>query len=200
MKSAVRDRTARSRIRTYLVEHGPIVDPGGGATALLRDAINYAGTRAAFIRLVSAMEKDAEIEREIRGKCTYCISLHGAALRPVSQEQASPLVPLVAAAPGVDYDPLARALLQETWRLLSEHAAATESAGRDQVRPEQLAAERAEYAQRLHTARQQVRELLREDAEPSQSTQPGSQSAEGSARTKPPSRKPGVPGTAEQAS
>jgi hypothetical protein len=200
MTSAVRDRTARSRIRSYLVEHGPIVDPGGGATALLKDAIDYAGTRAGFIRLVSAMEKDAEIEREIRGKRTYCISLHGAALRPVSQGQASPLVPLGAVAPGVDRDPLARALLQETWRFLSEGAGASESAGRDQVRPEQLAAERAEYAQRLHAARRQVRELLRENAEPGQSAQPGSQPAGGSAHTEPSSRKPGVPGTAEQAS
>jgi hypothetical protein len=146
------------------------------------------------------MEKDAEIEREIKGKRTYCISLPEAALRPVSRRQDSPLVPPAPVARGVAHDALARALLHETWRSLSDSATASESAGRDQVRPERLAAERAEYAQRLHAARQRVRELLSEGAEPNRSTQPGSQPAEGGAPTKPPPRKPRVPRTAEQAS
>src|ERR1700744_6463184 len=74
MPQVVRDRTARSRIRNYLAERGPIVDPSGRATAVLKDAIGYQGSSVAFIQLVTAMDKSAEIEREIRGKRTYRIS------------------------------------------------------------------------------------------------------------------------------
>src|ERR1700679_816497 len=74
MPQVVRDRTARSRIRNYLAEHGPIVDSSGRATAVLKDVIGYQGSAVAFIQLITAMDKSAEIEREIRGKRTYRIS------------------------------------------------------------------------------------------------------------------------------
>jgi hypothetical protein len=74
MSSTVRDRTARSRIREHLARHGPIMDPSGRATSLLKDAIGYEGSPVAFIQLVTAMDKSSEIEREIRGKRTYRIS------------------------------------------------------------------------------------------------------------------------------
>ena len=66
MATAARDRSARSRIREYLIQHGPIEDPSGGATSLLKDAVGYNGNDVAFIQLVTAMDKAAEIHREIR--------------------------------------------------------------------------------------------------------------------------------------
>ena len=69
------DRTARARIRQYLATHGPVVDPSGYATGVLKDAIGYTGSSVAFIQLVTAMSKDQELSRSIRGKRTYRISL-----------------------------------------------------------------------------------------------------------------------------
>src|SRR6516165_5952584 len=71
MATAARDRSARSRIREYLTQHGPVEDPSGGATALLKDAVGYGGNDVAFIQLITAMDKAAEIHREIRGKRTF---------------------------------------------------------------------------------------------------------------------------------
>ena len=68
-----RDRTARTRIRQFLSTSGPIVDPSGYATGVLKDAIGYSGSSVAFIQLIAAMDRDGEIEREIRGKRTYKI-------------------------------------------------------------------------------------------------------------------------------
>jgi hypothetical protein len=161
MATTVRDRTARSRIREYLAEHGPIVDPSGRATAVLKDAIGYEGSPVAFIQLVTAMDKSKEIERQIRGKRTYQISGLESGAPAVSPSRApavaTPAVvhPVTGAAIEVDYDELARALLRETWRLAELASSQTSSAGKiselEATRQErdQLIAERDEYARRL---------------------------------------------------
>jgi hypothetical protein len=161
MATTVRDRTARSRIRKYLAEHGPIMDPSGRATAVLKDAIGYDGSPVAFIQLVTAMDKSKEIERQIRGKRTYQISgLESGApavTPPRARTAAAPAVthPVTGAAIEVDYDELARALLRETWRLAELASSQTASAGEtgelEAARQErdQLIAERDEYARRL---------------------------------------------------
>jgi hypothetical protein len=165
MSSTVRDRTARSRIREYLVEHGPIVDPSGRATAVLKDAIGYEGSPVAFIQLVTAMDKSSEIVREIHGKRTYRISGAGSGTaatpsrraRTVAQSAAPSLSshPVTGPHLDVDYDELARALLRETWRLAelasnqgtsAENARELEAAWQER---DQLIAERDEYARRL---------------------------------------------------
>jgi hypothetical protein len=166
MSSTVRDRTARSRIREYLAEHGPIVDPSGRATAVLKDAIGYEGSPVAFIQLVTAMDKSSEIQREIRGKRTYRISGLGSGMSTATPPRAH-VAASRSAAPSlavrtdagtqldVDYDELARALLRETWRLADLASAQTSSADEarelEVVRQErdQLIAERDEYARRL---------------------------------------------------
>jgi hypothetical protein len=166
MSSTVRDRTARSRIREYLAEHGPILDPSGRATAVLKDAVGYEGSPVAFIQLVTAMDKSSEIEREIRGKRTYRISGLGSG----TSAGTSPRAHAAAAQPGssslsartgagthldVDYDELARALLRETWRLaeLAGAQATSEEDAREleiaRAERDQLIAERDEYARRL---------------------------------------------------
>ena len=121
MATTARDRTARSRIRSYLAEHGPVVDPSGRATAVLKDAIGYEGSPVAFIQLVTAMDKSREIERNIRGKRTYQISGladGGPAIAPSPVRVAAPVRhPGTSLQIEVDYDELARALLRETWRL-----------------------------------------------------------------------------------
>jgi hypothetical protein len=166
VSSAVRDRTARSRIREYLTHCGAVVDARGRATALLKDAVEYQGSPVAFIQLVTAMDKDSEIEREIRGKRTYRISSRGdAALAPDSPATPPASAPISAAPVDLNYDELARALLREAWRGLSED---TRSPG--ELRPlealrqerDQVIAERDEYAMRLQIASQQLSALLNE--------------------------------------
>jgi hypothetical protein len=160
MAATVRDRTARSRIRSYLAEHGPIVDPSGRATAVLKDVIGYEGSPVAFIQLVTAMDKSREIEREIRGKRTYQISgLDGGAPALASSTARAAVATVTPPGTGLpielDYDELARALLRETWRLAELAGSRTASAGEiselQAVRQERdlLIAERDEYARRL---------------------------------------------------
>jgi hypothetical protein len=153
MATTARDRTARSRIRSYLAEHGPVVDPSGRATAVLKDAIGYEGSPVAFIQLVTAMDKSREIERNIRGKRTYQISGladGGPAIAASPVRVAAPVRhPGTSLQIEVDYDELARALLRETWRLAGKGS--TEISELQAVRQErdQLIAERDEYARRL---------------------------------------------------
>jgi hypothetical protein len=165
MATTGRDRTARSRIRNYLAEHGPIVDPSGRATAVLKDAIGYEGSPVAFIQLVTAMDKRREIERTIRGKRTYQISGLGHGGPAIAPSPVRVGAAATGTHPGtslqieVDYDELARALLRETWRLAELAGSRAVSAGKDgaqiselqAVRQErdQLIAERDEYARRL---------------------------------------------------
>jgi hypothetical protein len=161
-----RDRTARTRIRQHLAASGPIVDPSGYATGVLKDAIGYSGTPVAFIQLIAAMDRDGEIQREIRGKRTYRIEGVGVPPTPsvgVVTPVTHPATTAVAV-PGqapiqLDYKLLAQALVRE---LLASTAAAQELAGATAatVESERLGAERDEYARRLEAARVQLDELL----------------------------------------
>lgn len=69
-----KDLTARNRIAAYLSNNGPIDDPDGRATALLKDAVGYSGTSLGFVQLISSMEKAGHISRDVRGKRTYRIA------------------------------------------------------------------------------------------------------------------------------
>jgi hypothetical protein len=159
MATAARDRSARSRIREFLTQHGPVEDSSGRATALLKDAVGYRGNDVAFIQLVTAMDKAAEIRREIRGKRTYKISATVPARVP---RTAAPVAGEPGAAVVIDYDALARAVVQELARVLAGQAAAESAGGLDAVRLERdrLQAERDEYAKRLQVARRQLTALL----------------------------------------
>jgi hypothetical protein len=161
-----RDRTARTRIRQFLAASGPIVDPSGYATSVLKDAIGYSGSSVAFIQLVATMDREGEIAREIRGKRTYRIDGLGVPPMP-SAGALAPAEPAgtraTVTAPGqptieIDYRLLAQALIRE---LLVTTAAAQQATGAAaSPAEERLAGERDEYARRLEMARAQLDEHL----------------------------------------
>ena len=170
MSSTLRDRTARSRVREYLSQHGSIQDPSGRATALLKDAVGYEGSAVAFIQLVAAMDKAGEIRREIRGKRTYGIAAteSGAApARHAVRRDTTAQRDLAGSRLDIDYDELARALLREVWSMAAANSpyattSPTANTSLDAVRTERdrLLAERDDYARRLQLARQQLSALI----------------------------------------
>lgn len=148
-----RDRTARARIRRYLAQYGPVVDTHGLATKVLKDAVDYEGSSVAFIQLMAAMERDGELEREIRGKRTYGIDLAASATsEALAAESPGDLTPF--GQMDIDYEALARALLHEL-------TAVDAPAVLEQMRAEneRIARERDEYARRLEMARAKLAEL-----------------------------------------
>ena len=75
-------RTARKRavgtrehIVAYLTKVNELFDANGMASAQLAAAVGYPGSSVAFAQLLSGMERSGLIEREVRGKRTYRISL-----------------------------------------------------------------------------------------------------------------------------
>ncbi len=139
------NRTARKRavgtrehILAYLVEVGELFDQNGMASTQLAAAVGYPGSSVAFAQLLSGMERAGLIDREVRGKRTYRISLGRAQAmglarlgrpgRPVSAGAAAGLIG-AAGVPGVagvvdgagefDYDELARRLLVQVVRRLA---------------------------------------------------------------------------------
>lgn len=155
-----RDRTARTRIRQYLRTNGPIDDPNGYATSMLKDAIEYQGTAVAFIQLIAAMDRDGEIVREVRGKRTYRIATGPAdevlaeAPRPAPAHSDASAVPPVE----IDYDRLARAVVREFF--LQAAQGNLVSAGAAPAPAARTRAERDEYALMLEMARLRLNALL----------------------------------------
>ena len=180
-----RDRTARTRIRNFLVTQGPVDDPSGHATSTLAEAIAYQGSSVAFIQLIAAMDRDGEIVREIKGKRTYRIAagkdlvplaglpvLSGTSGAPGADRQAG-LVQTDAGTVTIDYDKLARALVRELWAFVTETVPAGTAAGSLEAAElvaerERLVAERNEYARRLQLARTKLDELLGAAVTPSE--------------------------------
>jgi len=84
----------RDRIIAHLAAVDEIADPTGMASTRLAEAVGYPGSSVAFAQLLSGMERDGLIAREVRGKRTYRITLaDGAAAR-------SGLAASLAAGPG----------------------------------------------------------------------------------------------------
>ena len=173
MAKRKRDATARSRIRAYLAEHGPVRDDRGGATTALREAVAYQGSAVAFIQLITAMDEAGEIVREIRGKRTYGIA---AAEQPAGAEPASGSVekPPHGMAPptrtvdlDIDYDELAKALLRQLAVALGstqqqpEPGSVEEERTRDlMAERDRLQTERDDYLARLEASRRQLNALV----------------------------------------
>ena len=74
----------RDRIIAHLAAVTEIADPTGMASTRLAEAVGYPGSSVAFAQLLSGMERDGLIAREVRGKRTYRITLAdgAAAARP----------------------------------------------------------------------------------------------------------------------
>ena len=171
-----RDRSARTRIRTYLSTHGPIEDPTGYATGALKDAIGYQGKSVAFIQLIAAMDRDGEITRQVRGKRTYRITLTNAGPVPAAAPEAavpdrSQPAPVPAeASVEIDYDRLARSLVHEFWKVASAQnlapaPAAESTSAVDSETVDRLRKDRDEYALRLEIARLKLEMLLGDKAD-----------------------------------
>lgn len=117
-RSAVRRRAVgtRDRIIAHLALVAEVADGGGMASTRLAEAVGYPGSSVAFAQLLSGMERDGLINREVRGKRTYRITLSAPpaarlAAEP-AEDRARASVPV--AFPGsVDYDEIAdRAILR----------------------------------------------------------------------------------------
>jgi hypothetical protein len=65
----------REHIIAYLTEVNELFDANGMASTQLAVAVGYPGSSVAFAQLLSGMERSGLIEREVRGKRTYRISL-----------------------------------------------------------------------------------------------------------------------------
>jgi hypothetical protein len=65
----------RDRIIAHLAAIDEIADPTGMASTRLAEAVGYPGSSVAFAQLLSGMERDGLIAREVRGKRTYRITL-----------------------------------------------------------------------------------------------------------------------------
>ncbi|MGH3164740.1 MAG: hypothetical protein ACRDN0_02460 [Trebonia sp.] len=76
-KRTIRRRAVgtRDRITSHLAAVDEINDPAGMASTRLAEAVGYPGSSVAFAQLLSGMERDGLIVREIRGKRTYRITL-----------------------------------------------------------------------------------------------------------------------------
>ena len=130
----------RDRIVAHLAEVAEIADPTGMASTRLAEAVGYPGSSVAFAQLLSGMERDGLIAREIRGKRTYRITLavgtraaRAAARHSHAVPGAHPVGALAdgAASPaalpvGFDYDELARRLLIQVVRRLAATPAGIE--------------------------------------------------------------------------
>ncbi len=133
----------REHIVAYLTEVHELFDANGMASTRLAAAVGYPGSSVAFAQLLSGMERSGLIEREVRGKRTYRISLGPAhasgsgGSASVSGSSAVSEVDMVegvsgvsevagvsgvgsgAGAAGFDYDELARRLLVQVVRRLA---------------------------------------------------------------------------------
>ena len=159
----------REHIIAYLSEADELFDANGMASTQLAAAVGYPGSSVAFAQLLSGMERSGLIEREVRGKRTYRISLgpaHAAGLggaarlaSGVGAPVAAPGAAGVAGASGAgvvgggsgpgdlgdeagfDYDELARRLLVQVVRRLA--AADPEVSPPDASDPDRSAPDRS---------------------------------------------------------
>ncbi len=186
-KKASRKRAVgtREHIIAYLTGTRELFDPAGMASTRLAAAVGYPGSSVAFAQLLSGMERSGLIERDVRGRRTYRISLGPAATEAAwVNGLAGMLAPDAgphagAGTAGFDYDELARRLLAQLVRRLAgaepssaepagEGGDASSAAGRDVVagletelasawtKHGQLAEENARLRQQLRAAEQSL--------------------------------------------
>lgn len=137
-KKAARKRAVgtREHIVAYLAEVHELFDASGMASTRLSAAVGYPGSSVAFAQLLSGMERSGLIEREVRGKRTYRISLGLVQALGVAEADEPPGPDGLAGSDGsdglagigtmggagtggFDYDELARRLLVQVVRRLA---------------------------------------------------------------------------------
>jgi hypothetical protein len=120
----------REHVIAYLTKAGELYDKDGMASTRLAAAVSYPGSSVAFAQLLSGMERSGLIQREVRGKRTYRITLgsvEGFGPAPRARAAATAgggsALGAAAAAEGLsgdfDYDELARRLLIQVVRRLA---------------------------------------------------------------------------------
>ena len=127
----------REHIVAYLADTHELFDPGGMASTRLAAAVGYPGSSVAFAQLLSGMERSGLIERDVRGKRTYRISLGpGAGAGVPGAGAGAPGAGAGSSGPqagaglaGFDYDELARRLLAQVVRRLAGAALAGADVG-----------------------------------------------------------------------
>jgi hypothetical protein len=95
------------------------------ASTRLSEAVGYPGSSVAFAQLLSGMERDGLISREVRGKRTYRIALStpGAPRRgadPVKTDEPTRAAVPVAFPAAIDYDQLADRVIVRLLRRLAQ--------------------------------------------------------------------------------
>jgi hypothetical protein len=115
----------RDRIIAHLALVAEVADGTGMASTRLAEAVGYPGSSVAFAQLLSGMERDGLINREVRGKRTYRITLSAppaarlAADSGRADDAARPALP-VAFSAVIDYDELADRVIMRLLRRLAE--------------------------------------------------------------------------------
>ncbi len=157
----------REHIIAYLTGIDELFDANGMASTQLAAAVGYPGSSVAFAQLLSGMERSGLIEREVRGKRTYRISLGPAHAIGAGGAVRASGIPEVAMAVGVsgaagaggvggevgsgieamgfDYDELARRLLVQVVRRLAAaepEASRPERSAQNDSAPDRLAPDR----------------------------------------------------------
>lgn len=93
------------------------------ASTRLAEAVGYPGSSVAFAQLLSGMERDGLINREVRGKRTYRITLSAPPAARLAAETAraddARTVPMAFPAV-IDYDELADRVIMRLLRRLTE--------------------------------------------------------------------------------
>jgi hypothetical protein len=126
-RTAARRRAVgtRDRIIAHLALVAEVADGTGMASTRLSEAVGYPGSSVAFAQLLSGMERDGLISREVRGKRTYRITLsvptatRRAAEAAGTQDGVRPAVS-VAFAEEIDYDKLADRVITRLLRRVAE--------------------------------------------------------------------------------
>jgi chromosome segregation ATPase len=126
-----------------------VSDKSGRATSVLKELVGYEQSDAGFSQLVSAMEKDGQIVREIRGKRTFTIT--GTAPGKESS------VPIEHDGGKINYDELATALLARTAKVLANAQEPADAAGWARRRIEQLERRIDELERELARARAEAK-------------------------------------------
>jgi hypothetical protein len=115
----------RDRIIAHLALVAEVADGTGMASTRLAEAVGYPGSSVAFAQLLSGMERDGLINREVRGKRTYRITLSAAPAARLAvdsgraDDAARSAVP-VAFPAVIDYDELADRVIMRLLRRLAE--------------------------------------------------------------------------------
>jgi hypothetical protein len=185
----------RDRIISYLGSVSDITDPSGMASTRLAEAVGYPGSSVAFAQLLSGMERDGLITREVRGKRTYRIILApgvrpkrakaddvtpGLAAQAAEGRSAAPtVIGLPAAVPAFDYDELARRLLIQVIRRLATPPEGQEGIVADLERELTAARGRASsLTAENHKLREQLRQVQTSLDAARRTLDPGTQDAD----------------------